>query len=354
MQINLLANPLLIWYDKEKRDLPFRENKDPYQIWISEVMLQQTKVSTVIPYFKKWINYYPDIKTVAKANLTDLLKIWEGLGYYGRCRNFYKAAIIVCNRYNGKIPNNWELFFALPGVGEYTAAAVLSIAYNMDYPVLDGNVKRVMFRILGLKKISPTNINKIKKNLQNIIPEKNPGDFNQGMMELGALICIPMTPKCLECPVSSFCKAFKNGNPSLYPNKIKRKKTPHYDYTSGIIWKEKYFLIQKRKENVMLGGLWELPNFKNPNINRIKDFFKNSIKESLEFEIKILNTVCSVKHKYSHFSITMSCFNCELKKEKINSKKEYKWILPRDIELYPFSKVNHKVFKHLNKDIINV
>ena len=176
-------------------------------------MLQQTRVETVVPYYNAWIKKFPNIESVSKAPEKDILKSWEGLGYYARCRNFHKAAKIVYKKYNSIIPSSWDLFRSLPGVGDYTAGAVLSIAYNKPYIALDGNVKRVMARMTARKKLSSNNIKLIISTLNKWIDQNRPGDFNEAMMELGACICTPRSPKCYDCPVNFFCSAYKNGNP---------------------------------------------------------------------------------------------------------------------------------------------
>ena len=182
---------ILKWYDIHKRSLPWRITNDPYKIWLSETMLQQTQVNIVIPYYKKWINKYPTVQSVANANLDSLLKLWEGMGYYSRCRNFYNAANIIINHHNGKIPDDKKIFQLLPGVGEYISGAVLSIAFNKQYPAMDGNQKRVISRLLGLKKLSKHNELRIKKKLKLLVNCNRPGDINQALMDIGSSICKP-------------------------------------------------------------------------------------------------------------------------------------------------------------------
>ena len=217
MQVYNFTSSLLKWYNREKRILPFRDIKNPYKIWLSEVMLQQTQVETVIPYFERWVKKYPTLHSVAIEDDEKLLKVWEGLGYYSRCRNFHKAIKIVMEKYDGSIPKKWNEFCALPGVGDYTAAAVLSIAFQQSYPVMDGNVKRVMARILGLKNLTKRNLIRIQGRLKKLISIEKPGDFNQAMMELGAKICFPKNPNCGKCPIQKSCYAFDSGSPESYP-----------------------------------------------------------------------------------------------------------------------------------------
>lgn len=344
MQLKHLKKSVLEWFKVEKRELPFRSTKDPYKIWLSEVMLQQTRVVTVIPYYNKWIKKYPTLSSVSKENLNNLLKFWEGLGYYSRCKNFYHATKIICKKYDGNVPCDWDKFISLPGVGNYTASAVLSIAFGKKYATIDGNVKRVIFRLLGLKKSTPFNNKRAKNTLENLIPSESPGDFNQGMMELGALICSPRKPKCGECPLSYMCKAFKSKIPENYPSVIKKVKPPEYKYLAGIVRHENKFLITKRSEDTMLGGLWELPNFRIEGEMDLEKLYQTKIKDSLNINVKKPNVIGFVTHKYSHFTAIVKILNCNLSHSKNYKNKKYKWISLNEVDLYPFSKINHKIF----------
>ena len=349
MQYNTIPNSLLAWYSVNKRTLPFRDIDDVYKIWLSEVMLQQTQVETVIPYFKNWINKFPTIKTVADAEQESLLKMWEGLGYYSRCRNFHKAANIVVKTHNGKIPNNWEEFRALPGVGDYTASAVLSIAFKKPYPVIDGNVKRVMARILRFRNLTKRNIYRMKKCLIDIISKENPGDFNQSMMELGARICTPKNPKCGLCPVSFQCGAFLVGTPESYPLPIKKKKPPHYEIVAGLIWRGNKFYIQKRGQKGMLAGLWEFPGGKVEKDESLEDALRREIQEECGAKPKIIKKFGTINHAYTHFSITFHGYHCSENGTPINDLEHSTWIEPGQISEFPFPKANHKLFSLLEE-----
>ena len=242
-----ISSSLLSWFDLEKRDLPFRKNRNPYRIWVSEIMLQQTKVETVIPYYNKWIKNYPNIVSVSESNESSLLKSWEGLGYYSRCRNFHQAAKIVCEQHNAKIPDSWYAFRSLPGVGDYTAGAVLSIAFKKPFIALDGNVKRVMARIPGRKKLTKYNIQRFISTLKKWLDCNRPGDFNEAMIELGACICTSSSPKCYQCPISNFCAAYKSGNPFSYPQKNKKRKFRSTYLRRALLKKKIKFLFKEGK-----------------------------------------------------------------------------------------------------------
>ena len=344
-----VSTSILNWFDKTKRDLPFRKNKNPYNVWVSEIMLQQTKVETVIPYYNNWIKKYPDIISVSKAKETDLLKSWEGLGYYARCRNFHKSAKIICKDYNSEIPQSWDSFRNLPGVGDYTAGAVLSIAFNKPYIALDGNVKRVMARATGRRRLSNYNINYIKNTLIKWLDDNRPGDFNEAMMELGACICTPRSPKCGHCPINSVCVAYNSGNPLNYPKYIKKKSIPNYTFVGGLIRSQNKILIQKRDQR-MLFGLWEIPNKKTNSDKAIKKELKNYIMKNYGLNILVKEQLGVINHSYSHFNMDLVLLDCVKDGIIKNPQKTYKWIKKSEIIDYPFHKANHKIFSLFKND----
>ncbi len=344
-----VSTSILSWFDIDKRDLPFRKNKNPYKVWVSEIMLQQTKVETVIPYYNNWIKKFPDIISVSRAKETDLLKSWEGLGYYARCRNFYKAANIICNDYNSEIPQSWDAFRNLPGVGDYTAGAVLSIAFNKPFIALDGNVKRVMARVTGRRKLSKYNINLIKKILKKWLDNNRPGDFNEAMMEIGACICTPRTPRCDACPIKSVCVAYHSGNPLNYPKNIKKKRVPNYTFVGGLIRDHNKILIQKRNQKMLL-GLWEIPNKQITPGKVIKKEIKNYIMKYYGLNILVKRKLGVINHSYSHFNMTLVLLDCVKDGSITRPQKTYKWIKKSEVVDYSFHKANHKIFSLFKHD----
>ena len=344
----ILPDKLIEWYYDNKRPLPFRSTNNPYKIWLSEVMLQQTQIKTVIPYYNRWLRHYPTLQSVSNERIEPLLKLWEGLGYYQRCRNFHNALQIVDQKFNGKIPEEFNHFIALPGVGVYTAGAVLSIAFNQAIPAIDGNVVRVMSRVLGIKNLTNRNKHRIKNKINNLIPFLSPGDFNQALMELGALLCTPKKPICNKCPISKICKAYKVASPELYPLPKKKKRNPHFIIVTAIIWRNNTFYIQKRNESSMLGGLWEFPGGKVENGESLKGALKREIEEECGITPTIKNKLGCIEHSYSHFSISLHCFHCIEKDKKINFSHNTAWITNEQIGLYPFPKANHKLFSLIN------
>ena len=348
MQISPEIEKLLDWYDLNHRKLPFRSTKDPYKIWISEIMLQQTQINTAVPYYNQWVKMYPTLSHVAKAKFSKLLKIWEGLGYYARCNNFHKSSKIVMDQYNGVIPQDYKKFMSLPGVGEYTAAAVLSIAFDKKIPAIDGNVKRVMSRYLGIKNITPKNYNRIKNKLKSWISNQRPGDFNQAMMDLGSIICRSTKPICIKCPIKKSCKGYLNNSPEEYPLKLVKKKIPSVIVVVALIWRKNKFYIQKRKINSMLGGLWEFPGGRIREGEFLISALEKRVRDECGSEIIVNEKIGVIKHKYSHFSITMHGFNCKEKSKIEPVAKDHRWISSKQIDQFAFPKANHKLFSLIN------
>jgi len=253
-------NNLLPWYQKNKRNLPWRNTSDPYRIWISEIMLQQTQVKTVIPYYLNWIKTFPDIETLAKARSSTVLKAWEGLGYYSRARNIHYSAKQILEKHDGKFPKMFDDILELKGVGRYTAGAIASIAYDQRKPILDGNVERVLSRVFWIKGLIKTkeNQNKLWALAEEILPNKDCGNFNQALMELGATICKPVSADCEICPLQKNCRASKQTNPESIPELPKTKTIKRFR-TALIISYQNKILTLHRQEQRLLKGLWELP-----------------------------------------------------------------------------------------------
>ncbi|NNL41752.1 MAG: A/G-specific adenine glycosylase [Desulfobacterales bacterium] len=339
------------WYAKNKRELPWRKTKDPYKIWLSEVMLQQTQVKTVIPYYQRWLEKFPYIQDLAVAPEQKVLKLWEGLGYYNRCHNFRKAAQLVCSQYNGQVPNHPDLFLELPGVGPYILAAVMSIAFNRALPVVDGNVLRVFTRYIELwDDIGKSETRKtIYQYLLDLIPKANPGDFNQAMMELGALICTPKNPTCSSCPLEKFCQAKAKGMVDSLPVRARKKKTPLYRVALAVMLKNDKFLIQKRPTTGHLAGMWEFPGGKIEPNESAKQAIARECREELDASVKIIHELKKVKHAYTHFKIELNIFICRLSSVTVRPLQDQpiRWIGLDEMSQYPFPAANYKFFKEL-------
>jgi A/G-specific adenine glycosylase len=252
-----LTHALLEHVDLTRRPMPWRETSDPYAIWVSEIMLQQTRVDTVIPYWNRWLERFPTVEHLARADLDDVLKEWEGLGYYSRARNLHSAARMVRERYEGRVPADPGDLRRLPGVGEYTAGAVASIAYGVATPAVDGNVRRVLARLYDLERPTPAALRDLAADL---VPADRPGDFNQALMELGATICTPRSPDCPACPLAEWCAARRLDVQEERPLPKKRRPIPEEEVRTVILVRDDgAVLLGRRPEDGLLGGLWEFP-----------------------------------------------------------------------------------------------
>ncbi|MGD9240164.1 MAG: A/G-specific adenine glycosylase, partial [Desulfobacterales bacterium] len=255
IDLEFLRKQLIKWYLANHRDLPWRRTKNSYRIWVSEVMLQQTQVNTVLNYYRRFLKTFPNIKALAGADLQAILKAWEGMGYYARARNLHRAAQAVVQDHGGRIPNTWEAFHNLPGVGDYIAAAVLSMAFDQPHAVVDGNVKRVLARLYKIH--APVNQagsqNRFKEAADKLLDAQQPGIFNQAVMELGALICKPRNPCCDACPLNPFCRAYTTNQVASFPKRQLSKATPQYHIAVGVVFKNDRVLITQRKAEGLLG-----------------------------------------------------------------------------------------------------
>ena len=336
-----IQSQLLRWFDKNKRDLPWRKTRDPYAVWISEMMLQQTQVATAIPYYERFLKSFPTVHHLARADLSDVLRVWEGLGYYSRARNLHKAAGTVVTLFNGLIPDNFEDLLTLPGIGRYTAGAILSIAFNREAPVLDGNVTRVLCRLYAIP--GDPKERKTEERLWSVsgslIPKGSAHSFNQALMELGATICTPREPLCLLCPLQRFCSASKQGKPEAYPKKESKKEIPHVEAVSAVIIKENRVLLRQRPPRGLLGGLWEFPNWETEKGNDLKRSLKSHLKKEVALTAKVNGLVATLKHTYSHFKITLHVYYCRIPNGKVPGK----WVPVRDLHQYPMSRLHRRI-----------
>lgn len=306
------SDKLINWYLEHKRDLPWRNTQDPYQIWLSEVILQQTRVDQGLPYFQKFVKNYPSIKDLAEAPEDQVLRDWQGLGYYSRAKNLQKTAKFISEELNGQFPNTFNEILALKGIGEYTAAAISSFAFKIKEPAIDGNVLRVISRVFGIEEpIDKINTKKTIKSICNdLIPDDNPDLFNQAIMELGATVCKPKLAQCQSCPFNLECYAFKNNAVYQLPIKLNKTKVSDLLIDYFILFSKKGIFIRKRKDNSIWKGLYEFANLENfePNlvpekrIPLILSELNKGLKNKSEIiDFKLFKTK---KHKLSHRAIT--------------------------------------------------
>lgn len=342
------------WYDKHKREMPWRKTGDPYRIWVSEIMLQQTRVDTVRDYYRRFVKAFPTVEDLAEAEQDDVLKLWEGLGYYSRARYLHHAAQQVVREHGGTVPRDYDDIRELKGIGPYTAAAVLSIAYNEPHPVLDGNVMRVISRIFA----SDANIKKSKTQRHfrrlagELLDSDRAGDFNQAMMELGATICTPTSPSCKKCPVQSACAAFADGNPEDYPLTPESKPVPHHDVAVGLVFDDNgHILIQRRPEDGLLGGLWEFPGGKAKDGESMDEACARELREEVGIEVEVEAPFYTLSHAYSHFKITLYAFRCRLVAGEPTSEEgqPITWVDVEGLDDYAFPRANRKLIEELER-----
>jgi A/G-specific adenine glycosylase len=349
---SLLGQRLLQWYEPKRRALPWRNTQNPYAIWVAEVMLQQTRSETVIPYYGRFLARFPTLPSLADAPLSDVLKAWEGLGYYARARNLHAAAQSVVRDMGGELPGEVEALLRLPGIGAYTAAAIASIAFGLDVIALDGNLRRVLCRVFGIDD-DPGRPNTQARLIQlahQMLPPGCAGELNQALMDLGAGTCLPAHPRCLICPLVGLCEAQAEGIQEILPIRATRKTRPHRDVTAGVILgTDGRFLITQRPLDAMLGGLWEFPGGKRRPGEELADCLQREIGEELEIEIGVGRLLCTVDHGFTHFHMTLYAFECQWLAgvPKCIGCTNWQWVTLDDLDQFPFPVADQKIIAFL-------
>ena len=333
------------WYSKNKRDLPWRKNKDPYSVWLSEIILQQTKVQQGLSYYLKFIHHYPDVISLSKANEQDILKLWEGLGYYSRARNLLKTAKIVVSHYNGFFPNTYLELLTLPGIGKYTASAISSICYDERKAVLDGNVFRLLSRYFDID--TPINsslgLKSFEKLSFKLLPEINIGDYNQGLMDFGSTICKPKLAKCDICILQDGCRALANDKIHLLPVKIKKNKViiKHFNFLI-FVYGDNKTKIEKRKDKGIWQNLFQFPLIETDSEISFNDFIKNSKTSTIlpksNYKLELFNANPKI-HNLSHRKLFIKFWIIKLEHSETNA------IAIKDLGNYPFPIVLSRFIK---------
>lgn len=362
MKSGAITDDLMRWYDEVRRDLPWRIDSDPYKIWVSEVMLQQTRVEAAIPYFERFIGRFPTLASLAAADGDEVDKSWEGLGYYSRARNLHSAAREVSARYGGTVPSSYDDFRSLPGVGDYTAGAVLSIAYNKPLPAVDGNVLRVITRLFAIS--DDIMSAKAKKTVSGIVSELLPADrpsvFNQSLMELGALVCIPKAPRCAECPVAQNCAARQHGLQNSLPVKSSKKK-PVEVYLTALLAStpDGSILVRRRPAGGLLAGLWELPNWTDSEIRPVgaKETVLQDgllhVSANMQFlgigRTEEMRYLGRYTHAFSHRKWILSVYSVQVD-ARFACREPYRFVDRRERALCTFGQVfNRIIMEHLSE-----
>jgi len=351
------SRALLDWYNPSNRVMPWRGETDAYPIWVSEIMLQQTKVDTVRPYYLRWMARFPDIQTLASATEAEILKEWEGLGYYARARNMRKAARVILEKFGGEFPRRLEDIRSLPGIGAYTAAAIASIAFGLDEPVIDGNIRRVLARVKNIRIPlgSPIAELDILSAARDLLPGGQAGDFNQAMMDLGATICIPRQPRCDECPVQRFCAAYGTGSQSDLPVIPPKPNVPRIEVIAAVIHRGEEVLIARRPSSGLLGGMWEFPGGKVEPGETDVEALAREIREELGMEVGVGVKLGSYKHAYTHFRVTLRAYHCSVAsgEPRALEASEIRWVSITQLGTFPMGKLDRMISSTLMENYGN-
>ncbi len=347
---------LLKWYRQYGRALPWRETSDPYRIWLSEIMLQQTQVTTVLSYYHRFLSTFPAIQDLAAAPLDKVMKRWAGLGYYARARHLHRAAKVIVEKFDGRMPKSFEEIISLPGIGRSTAGAILTIAFGQRWPILDGNVRRVLCRYFLIDKDPKRKEVEawLWDHSERLLPKRGSDIYLQGIMDLGATICTPKRPQCTICPVNKGCVAYGEGVQEVLPVKGAQKEVPHFNHVAGVVLDdERGVVIRRRPLKGLLGGLWEFPGGRVDSAIE-KEQHENSLKTLLgtemEFQIEVTHQWMQIRHAFTHFRMTLHVFICRKKKEKIDRSTKYQWIPIEKLGDYAFSSAHQKIVTKLSEE----
>jgi len=327
-----IAAPLLTWFQANRRSLPFRDDPTPYHIWVSEVMLQQTRMTAVLPYYERFMREFPDPAALAACDPDRLHKLWEGLGYYSRADNLRRAAIEITERFGGELPRTYEELLSLPGIGEYTAGAIASISMNLPCPAVDGNVLRVFSRLYNDRSdiTQPITKKRITAQVTKEQPADTPGDFNQALMELGALICIPGEPHCERCPLSHLCEAHAAGSAAALPAKAPKKPRRVEDIRILLLHSPAGWLLTKREEEGLLAGLWQPPIRKDSDSTDAAAMLREIFPDT---DVQTCETLPESKHLFTHIEWRMSGWHMELSSAPLPPE-GFVWASEEDMSLY--------------------
>jgi A/G-specific adenine glycosylase len=353
-QIRRRVPRLLQWFERHRRAMPWRNRRTPYRVWIAEIMLQQTRVDQVRPYYQRFMKRFPSLRRLAAAPVDDVLKAWEGLGYYSRARNLHRAARQIAAEHGGRFPRTAEELRRLPGVGAYTAAAIGSIAFNLPLAVVDGNVIRVLTRLTACAEDPRAGATRraLQELADRLLPRKTPGPFNEAVMELGATVCLPRRPQCAECPLRTACRGYAKGDPTAFPVKALRRKLPHKQVgAAAVINRRGQVLIAQRRPEAMLGGLWEFPGGSREPGETMPECVARELKEELGLQIEVGRPLITVRHAYSHFTIELHTFFARIRAGRPRRLEcaDYRWVYPEEFEQFAFSKADLAVVDALQR-----
>ena len=389
-----LRRKLLKWFDENQRDLPWRKNKTPYRIWVSEIMLQQTQVATVVDYYKRFLKRFPTVKKLAAAQEAEVLKLWEGLGYYRRARQLHAAAKLVVQQHGGKFPTNFDSVLALPGIGRYTAGAILSISQDQQQPILEGNTIRLFARLMEMKSDPRTTSNQkaLWEFSQSILPRKRCGDFNQALMELGSEICHPKRPQCLICPIHDLCPTAIKGLQESIPVAAKKIKYQELSEAVVVIKRGNKFLVRQCGTDERWAGLWDFARYeightekneaadrngasthsskelskttartrlklvervdsaRNPT-DKLKQAIAKTVKQETGLVVAVEKTGKQIKHAVTKYRITLDCYLADQATGRLKRNSNLKWMTIEQVQAAPMSGTGRKIASWINEKL---
>ena len=343
---------LLAWAETALEPLPWRGERDPYRIWVSEIMLQQTRRETVVPYYRRFLERFPTLQALASADLQDVLKVWEGLGYYARARSLHAAARRVVDEFGGQLPADRHQLLSLPGIGAYTAGAILSLAFGQDEPVLDGNVQRVLCRLAFVRENPdrPSVLRDLWATARSILVPGQAGRVNEALMELGATVCVRRAPRCPVCPLADLCCAHQAGAEETVPASSRRDPVPHRQVTAAVILRPDRVLVAQRQPDDLLGGLWEFPGGTCEGEESLDACLRREISEELGVEIAVGPQIAALPHAYTHFRLTLHVFLCRLVAGEPRALQcaDWRWVTLAEAAVLPMSVLDRRVVEILH------
>jgi len=343
--IGALREGLLLWFAGNRRALPWRGSYSPYEVWISEIMLQQTQVKTMLPYYSRWMERFPDAASIARAPEDEVLRCWEGLGYYARARNIHKAACVIASEFGGVIPRNFESVRKLPGVGLYTAGAIMSIAYNADYPAADANVARILARVFGIRDtIGSTRFKEtVWHHASEVLPSGKAREFNQALMDFGAMVCLPGEPSCKSCPISGICVGFAGGVAGQLPVRGRKKIVIPLVRSVGVLLLDGKVLARRRPGSGLMPNLWEFPGGAALDGEAPEAALRRVWREELGIDPGAVRHLVTVKHSHTSYRVTLHAYLCEAAQSPVVENGALRWVPPRELETLAFPSAHRKV-----------
>lgn len=342
-----IRSKLLRWYRENARDLPWRQTGDPYAIWVSEIMLQQTRVEAVLPYYQAFMQRFPTIPALAAASLDQVLKLWEGMGYYARARNLRRAAALVVEQHDGKLPPDRAQLLALPGIGDYTASAICSIAFGQDELALDGNLRRVLARLseMPLDPRSTEGERRLRQYGESLLPAGKSAQFNQALMDLGSAICTPLAPRCERCPLQADCLARRNGRQSELPRRASRRPQPLRQSVAAIWELDGKVLIRRQPAEGLLGGLWAFPGGELADAEPPAEGLRRVLASQHDLWLTEHAALPTLEHSFTHFRIVLHPFRCQAAAGKPQTREsgDVRWVDVERLDDYPMGKLDRQL-----------